>query len=91
MASFGLFWVIDISGNDFIDLSVLAVILILDLVSRLSMASTKVHHGVDLFCFLEDLAGFLNTFLIWSLIRYTLFGIGSGLGANHIWRLSTNP
>lgn len=44
---FGLFLVIDISGNDFIDLSVLAVILILDLLSSV----TKVHHGVDLFSF----------------------------------------
>lgn len=85
------FWAIDISGNDFIDLCVLDVILILDLVC-LSTASTKVHLGVDLFSFFGDLAGFLDTFWIWSLIRYTLFfGIGNGLGANHIWRLYTNP
>lgn len=71
---------------------VLNVILILDLVSSVYGVYKSSSWSLICFPFLGDLAGFWNTFWIWSLIRYTLFfGIGSGLGANHIWRLYTNP
>lgn len=62
-SSLFFFWVIDISGNDFIDFCVLDVILILDLVSSIYGVYKSFIMELICFPFLGDLAGFLEHIL----------------------------